>query len=249
MASDQPVGALPSQSSSKGLKVAVFFVFLLSLTSLAGTAYLYLQMISESSRHQDMGDVTAELQGRIDELGETVVQYRATIDGMRTQLSEAVTDRQEFKSRLEQNQSLLTDLRDQLENIQNQGSVSSVPMPEPESVESSPEFGNLPVVTAAPPTPSAPPQTPVQIVAPQPAQPAVRTPEVLTVNRKFNFVVINLGSQDGMKIGDKAEIVRDGRTIGTVEIEKLYDSFSAATILKEDGKNQIREGDRVNASS
>jgi len=68
---------------------------------------------------------------------------------------------------------------------------------------------------------------------------------VLTVNRKFNFVVINQGLQEGLKMGDKLKVLKQGRESATVQIEKLYDKFSAATLVEEDPKQQVVEGDEI----
>ncbi len=78
--------------------------------------------------------------------------------------------------------------------------------------------------------------------------PAVVRPsvfKVLTVNRKFNFAVINGGLQDGFKMGDKMKVFRSGKDIAAVQVEKLYDAFSAATLMEEDPKQPVVEGDEV----
>lgn len=72
--------------------------------------------------------------------------------------------------------------------------------------------------------------------------------KVLTVNRKFNFVVVNMGLKDGLKIGDQLKVVKGGADSATVQVEKLYDRFAAATILTEDPKDQVVEGDAVRKS-
>jgi hypothetical protein len=69
--------------------------------------------------------------------------------------------------------------------------------------------------------------------------------KVLTVNRKFNFVVVNLGMQDGIKMGDRLKVFKQGQQVATVQVEKLYDKFSAATLLEEDPKQQVIEGDEI----
>ncbi len=69
--------------------------------------------------------------------------------------------------------------------------------------------------------------------------------KVLTVNRKFNFVVINQGLQDGLKMGDKLKVLKQGQDSATIQVEKLYDKFSAATLIEEDPKNQVVEGDEI----
>lgn len=70
-------------------------------------------------------------------------------------------------------------------------------------------------------------------------------PKVLTVNRKFNFVVVNLGMQDGIKMGDRLKVFKQGQQCATVQVEKLYDKFSAATLLEENPKQQVVEGDEI----
>ncbi|MFH0983910.1 MAG: hypothetical protein V1882_00075 [Candidatus Omnitrophota bacterium] len=70
-------------------------------------------------------------------------------------------------------------------------------------------------------------------------------PKVLTVNRKFNFVVVNLGMQDGLKMGDRLKVFKQGQQCATVQVEKLYDKFSAATLVEENPKQQVVEGDEI----
>jgi hypothetical protein len=69
--------------------------------------------------------------------------------------------------------------------------------------------------------------------------------KVLTVNRKFNFVVVNQGLQDGLKMGDRLAVFKQGQEVATVQVEKLYDKFSAATLVAENPKQQVVEGDEI----
>ena len=82
---------------------------------------------------------------------------------------------------------------------------------------------------------------------PAPAQPAAKNLEgkVLVVNREFNFVVLNLGSKDGLKAGSRFNVLKGDKKIGTVEVERLYENMSAANVLEEEKKGQVKEGDTV----
>lgn len=82
---------------------------------------------------------------------------------------------------------------------------------------------------------------------PAPGAPAAKalTGKVLVVNREFNFVVANLGSKDGIRAGSRYEILRGGQRIATAEVEKIYDNMSAANLLGEQKKLDIKEGDEV----
>ncbi len=67
----------------------------------------------------------------------------------------------------------------------------------------------------------------------------------MVVNKEYNFVVINLGSKDGVSLGDMFTLVRGKSSIGDIKVEKLHDSMSAAGFISEDLKNKVREGDKV----
>lgn len=96
-------------------------------------------------------------------------------------------------------------------------------------------------VTAAPAEPAETAQSSVASVTSS----ATPNAKVLTVNRKFNFVVINQGLQDGLQMGDKLKVLKQGRESATIQVEKLYDKFSAATLVEEDPQQQVVEGDEI----
>ena len=69
--------------------------------------------------------------------------------------------------------------------------------------------------------------------------------KVLVVNKEYDFVVINLGSKDGVVLGDEFSIFNNNRFIGDVKIEKVHDSMAAAGFLTSGMKDNISEGDKV----
>jgi hypothetical protein len=46
-------------------------------------------------------------------------------------------------------------------------------------------------------------------------------------------------------MGDKLRVLKQGQEVATIQVEKLYDKFSAATLLEEDPKQQVVEGDEI----
>lgn len=72
-----------------------------------------------------------------------------------------------------------------------------------------------------------------------------RPQQVLSVNRQFNFVVVNVGLRDKIKIGDVLRVEDKGKLIGKIQVEKLYDNFSACAIMEEIKPAQIHEGDPI----
>ncbi len=74
--------------------------------------------------------------------------------------------------------------------------------------------------------------------------------KVLVVNREYNFAVINLGSRDGVRIGDIFTVYRaNKKKVGEIRIERIHDSMSAGTFLSAQMKNKVNEGDRVAPSA
>jgi DNA repair exonuclease SbcCD ATPase subunit len=69
--------------------------------------------------------------------------------------------------------------------------------------------------------------------------------KVLVVNKEYNFVVINLGSKDGVGLGQVFSIYRGNSYLGDVKVEKLHDSMAAAGFISEDTKAKVKEGDKV----
>ncbi len=71
------------------------------------------------------------------------------------------------------------------------------------------------------------------------------TPRVMKINRPLNYIVINMGRTNQLRLGDKLAVDRAGKSIATVEVDKLYDSFSSARIIQESKILPIQEGDSV----
>jgi hypothetical protein len=69
--------------------------------------------------------------------------------------------------------------------------------------------------------------------------------KVLVINKDYNFAVINLGSKDGINIGDVLLVYHNNRHVGDIKIEKVHDSMAAAGFTLGDIKNKIYEGDKV----
>jgi peptidoglycan hydrolase CwlO-like protein len=78
-----------------------------------------------------------------------------------------------------------------------------------------------------------------------PEKPATLEGKVLVVNKDYNFVVINLGSKDGVSLGDAFSIYQDDQHIGEVKVEKVHEAMSAAGFVSDDIKDKVKEGDKV----
>ena len=73
--------------------------------------------------------------------------------------------------------------------------------------------------------------------------------KVLVVNREFHFVVVNLGSKDGVRKGTRFTVLRSNKPIMAVEVDKVYDNMASANMLDEEKKGwEVKEGDAVRSS-
>lgn len=71
--------------------------------------------------------------------------------------------------------------------------------------------------------------------------------EIVVVNREYDFIVMNIGKNHGLSIGQEFQILRGNQVLGKAKVEKVYDELSAAAIMPDSQKNNIREGDNVRA--
>lgn len=69
--------------------------------------------------------------------------------------------------------------------------------------------------------------------------------KVLVVNKDYNFAVINLGSKDGVNVGNTFAVYHNNKYLGDVKVEKVHDSMAAAGFSAEDMRNKVSEGDKV----
>jgi len=66
---------------------------------------------------------------------------------------------------------------------------------------------------------------------------------VLAINRENNFVVIDLGEANNVKVGDTFSVYRDSKPVARIEIIESRKSISACEIQKEN--QEIKIGDKV----
>lgn len=69
--------------------------------------------------------------------------------------------------------------------------------------------------------------------------------KVLVINKDYDFVVINLGTKDGVDIGSIFSVYHNNKYLGDIKIEKVHDSMAAAGFVSLEMKDTISEGDKV----
>ncbi len=223
-----------------GLKITVAAAFLLSLVSLAGAVSFYQVLNSEKRKREALEATQLQVQDHAAAFEKTAEQYRTEIERMREQLKSYGAERKEFKWQIEESDRRIAGLQNKLREVEERNKVIE------EQISKKADAAFSPVSPDREPSLPALPEGPsVSSKADQAAAPAVKTAKVLTVNRRFNFVVVNLGMQDKIKIGDPLDIERDGKVIGSAKVEKLYESFASAVLVKEPKEAPVKEGDLI----
>ncbi len=77
------------------------------------------------------------------------------------------------------------------------------------------------------------------------AAPVRSEAHVLDVNKSYNFVTLNLGEQDGLRENMTVSIVREGKLVAKARVKQVRASVSAATVIPESVRSDVRTGDAV----
>ncbi len=233
----------------KGFKFLAILTFLISVGSLAGNWFLYQKAVQRDQLESQVVQLE-------DQIGQQKTLEKET-DRLRIQVKDYANQRDAFKKELDQARKEAADLKKKLKDAESQQGALAEKMNLNEETDRAiaQEAVKLPSngkSATGPLTVSLTSKsdskkkndsdksakTPETVVDQRPSQ-------VLSVNRQFNFVVINLGMRDRVKVGDTLRVEQNGKLTGRIKVEKLYENFSACSILEEAAPNKINEGDLV----
>jgi hypothetical protein len=75
--------------------------------------------------------------------------------------------------------------------------------------------------------------------------PAGTKGNIVAVDPKYNFVILDIGSEKGVLENAKMLVNRDGKLVGRVQITSVQPNRSIANVLPEWKQDEIMEGDQV----
>lgn len=81
--------------------------------------------------------------------------------------------------------------------------------------------------------------------APGQVQKPVMQGKILVVNKEYSFVVTDVGQDKNVQKGMKFDVMDGQRFLGQVEIDKVYDTMSSATILTGGKINDMKKGNVI----
>ena len=108
------------------------------------------------------------------------------------------------------------------------------------------ETVELPPIVVRAKTPSSPtPTQPQKIVVPQVTQTEELTGKIMTINEEHNFVVIDLGSNDGLEVGIVFDVYRDNKEIARIRVVETREQIAVADVISVESRTKIRPGDTI----
>lgn len=245
-------GERDSQSSSQGrrsvklgsglgTKFFIVLSFVFSLVAFISALFLFKQLQTERKSKSSMEAEQIQFRDKSKSMEEQTAQFKNEAEDLKNQIAGLSKERDNLKKMTDDKQNQLATLQGQLQKVTSELNDMKKKAQNIVNVASGATTPADPSKAAAVSTAVTPAAQSVQPVSAQ----AAKKPQVLTVNRKFNFVVVNLGMKDQMKVGDVLNVEKNGKISGAVKIEKLYENFSAAAIENENSNSPIAEGDLI----
>jgi ABC-type transporter Mla subunit MlaD len=188
------------------------------------------QLAKATAAQEALSRSVEDRQQEIDRLAKDMEQIRSERKELGAQLADLKAERETLQQQLTDAEQAKTELESKVMELSNQPTV---------------ELDKVLVTGTGPtPAPAAAGGTamPVSAVSSVPIN-----GQVIVVNREYDFIVMNLGKNHGLSIGQEFQVLRGSEVLGRVKVEKVYDELAAAAILPESQKDNIREGDTVKA--
>jgi len=236
-----PPGAEKSPSKSfKPLSFILTVLLLVLLAASAVAAYLfYLDLQDQKDANKSLEVSLIEQQQKSAVFEQTAREKQEEVGRLHEQLKSYAAQRKELYESLQSNQKQIENFRTQIQALQNRAN----------QLEREKRLLEQPPIPTTPEEPQAQPARQVEaapIPKEQPVPEAVKTGNrILTVNRDYNFAIINLGTKDNVRIGDRFFVERGKDKVGLLEVEKLYENFSSASIVREPENRPLTEGDTI----
>ena len=208
-------------------------------------------LLSKSRVEGELSHVRTELETSLEKLAKATAAQEAlsrSVEDRQKEIVRLSKDMEQIRSERKELAAQLADLNTERETLQQQ--LTSAEQAKTELESKVMELSNQPTVEldkvlvtgAGAPQAVGGTAMPVSAVSSLPPD-----GQVVVVNREYDFIVMNLGKNHGLSIGQEFQVQRGNEVLGRVKVEKVYDELAAAAILPESQKDNIREGDTVKA--
>ena len=186
---------------------------------------------------QDLENKLKDSSAQVDMLGKELQQEKAGKEEALSQMKQLKDDldkqkllRTDLEDRFTKAQGDVKKMQDQLNGLEARKAELETKIKELEEKSQNVELGKI-------------------VVSPEGQVGSSRAKEgkVLVINKDYNFAVINLGTRDGVAVGDTFYVYHGDKPIGEAKVEKIHDTMSAIGFAVTDTtiKESIAEGDKV----
>jgi len=237
-----------SISPMKGWKILILILFLLSIALLGSAVYVFMEKQAEEARRiQVEGELSTQrsdnkkLSLAYDQLTQSKQELERVLAEEKKRSKEILKTLENEKKNHTRTSGDLKKTNDHLNKIKLEYQLLSQELEVLRQKLTDMGAGSPIALSKKAPKLTTEIEIPPVVVQASPSEPG----QVLVVNRDFNFIVIDRGAQHGIAKGEFMFIVRDGKPAARVQVEKVYDHFSAAGIVEESKSNRIHEGDSV----
>ena len=167
---------------------------------------------------------------------QTLVRQLKSLNNRKANLDKKVQDLQEGKTsvdrRLSEMDAMLTDRIAQIDELKNQLDAIRSGKAVPEIAVKSKESVELPAIVVRSPSPEKKDKSGA----------AVFLGKVLAINQENKFVIIDIGTNAGVKVGDSFNVYRDNKNIGAISVIQARGDISACDIKRETMPLKIDDG-------
>ncbi len=173
-------------------------------------------------------DQNAQLKQQLDNLNILKSKLEVELGQLKGEKSDFQRKLNEIDSFLEQSltEPKYLSLKEQLDIIRS-GGTPETRAPETQTAQPEKESVELPPIVVKPQTQAETPRRSKKSIPVKPKG------TVLEINRENNFVVIDLGQDSGIKLGDTFKVYREDKTVATLEVIQARQSISACDIKEE----------------
>lgn len=196
-------------------------------------------LVNERERRQNIAEELAKLREENTQLKQDIILANEEKARLQENLKAALQKREELEVRVSQIERVLKEkslLFDQLKD-----ELVRALKGEPEEEEEA-EAVELPPIVVKP---QAQVEETTQPISPGVTSVRKLTGSILAVNKRENFVIIDLGEDMGVTPGAQFDVYRDNKPIGIIEVIETRKEISAADIKSVEAGNSIKEGDPV----
>mgnify|MGYP001595625086 CR=1 FL=1 len=260
--------------SNKG-KVITILLILLTAVSIVVSGIIYLQLEKEQSQNASLSKKISTLETEKANLEKQIEQHKSELAEANTKLEEADKKIKELTLSLDEeknkNQEAVASINKDLEEVknakadlekkisQNQDEINSLKAQieklkkEKEDLEKKIKDGasksdvQLGKIVVAPETIAA--GTDASLNKDAASLSAPLEGKILVVNKEYAFVVINLGSRDGISVNDTLSVYQKDKYIGDIIVERVDTAMCSANFSDPNLREIVKENDRVTTKS